>query len=206
MPKKGDAKSTAKDLPVVAAPTVMGRPTDFREEMVGQARFLCRNGATDDDLAEFFGISTRTVNRWKSMHPEFLAALVRGKDAADDRVEERLYHKAMGFEYEEAHPIKLKEVLYENGKRLKETERVEVVMVKKVVVPDTTAMIFWLKNRRKDRWRDVHQHEHGRPGEFDQMSDDELRQYITLEAREIMPELVALPAPETRKPSRRGKH
>lgn len=204
MPKKADAKSTAKNVPATAEASVMGRPTAFDPEMVEQARFLCRFGATDDDLADFFGVSVRTVNRWKSIHPEFLGALVRGKDAADDRVEERLYHRALGFEYEEAQPIKLKDIIYDNGKKVSEKERIEVVMVKKVVVPDTTAMIFWLKNRRKDRWRDVHQHEHGRPGEFDQMSDQELRDYIEGEAREIFPNLAALPAPETRK--RNGKH
>jgi hypothetical protein len=206
MPKKGAAKSTGKEVVTAPEPSVVGRPTAFTDEMVEQARFLCHRGATDTDLAEFFGVTERTINRWKVAHPEFSSAMVRGKEAADDRVVDRLYHKAMGIEYEEAVPIKLKDVLYENGKRVSEKERIEVVMVKKVIPPDTTAMIFWLKNRRKDEWRDVHQLEHGRPGDFDQMSTEELKEYIRGEVLElkIVPELSALPAPETRKPARRG--
>jgi hypothetical protein len=204
MPKKGVGKSTGSEVAAKDEAPVMGRPSDFSPEMVVVARYLCRGGATDSQLADAFGVTERTINRWKVSHPEFAAALVRGKDAADDRVVDTLWHKAMGLEYEEPQAIKLKDVVYDNGKKVSEKERVEVVMVKKIIPPDTTAMIFWLKNRRKDEWRDVHQHEHGRPGEFDQMSREELEAYIRRETIELMPDLVRLPAPETRK--RNGKH
>lgn len=69
-------------------------------------------------------------------------------------VADRLHQRAMGFEYYEAQAHKLKKVEYKDGKRLKETERLETIMVKRVVSPDTTACIFWLKNRRKVEWRE----------------------------------------------------
>jgi hypothetical protein len=88
-------------------------------------------------------------------------------------VADRLHQRAMGFEYEEAQAHKLKTVEYENGKRLKETERLEIIMVKRVVPLDTTACIFWLKNRRKVEWRERQ--------EAPQRGDDDASEVITLE-------------------------
>jgi hypothetical protein len=138
----------------------MGRPSSFQGAFCEQAEKLCRLGATDKDLAEFFGVTEQTVNNWKDAHPEFFEALKRGKVESDAEVADRLYQRATGFEWDEAQPIKVREVIYENGKRLKEVERVEVVMVHRVVPPDTTAAIFWLKNRRPADWRDKVTQEH----------------------------------------------
>ncbi|WKA26361.1 hypothetical protein [Bradyrhizobium roseum] len=69
-------------------------------------------------------------------------------------VADRLHQRAMGFEYMEAKAHKLKTVEYKNGKMVKETERLETIMLKRVVPPDSTACIFWLKNRRKVEWRE----------------------------------------------------
>lgn len=163
---------------------------------------MCQLGATDPELADFFDVTVRTLNRWKVAHAEFAEAIRKGKERADDRVVDSLYHRAMGTEYEKAHPFKVKKTIYgADGKKIQEEERIEVVMVKEVIPPDTTAMIFWLKNRRAQDWRDVHKVEHGKAGDFDQMDDIELTQYITLEAQEL------LPAPEPPPPkqvSRRG--
>jgi hypothetical protein len=101
-------KSTATD--VVAeevSPAPVGRPSSFDPDYLRQAEFLCSQGAaTDEDLADFFQVTKRTVNRWKIMHPEFAAAIKRGKDMADDRVEDSLYHKAMEREVEEEQAFK----------------------------------------------------------------------------------------------------
>lgn len=183
MAKKKPAPATEKE----PEPAVMGRPTDYRPEYAREATVLCSLGATDAQLADAFDVTVRTINRWKVTHEEFAAAIRKGKEPADDRVEDTLYHRAMGTEYERAHPVKLKKVIYgADGKKIQEEERVEIVMVKEVIPPDTTALIFWLKNRRKEQWRDVQQHEHGRPGDFERLSDDELREYITLEAKEVL--------------------
>lgn len=161
--------------PETEEPNLGGRPTSFRPEYAREAAMLCKLGATDQELADFFDVTIRTINRWKVVHPEFADALRRGKDVADERVEASLYHRAMGLEYEEANPVKLKKVLYDgDGKKVAEEERVEIVMVKKVIPADTTAAVFWLKNRRAEQWRDIQRHEHGKPGEFEALSNEEL--------------------------------
>ncbi len=120
----------------------MGRPSKFKPEFVAQAEKLCRLGATDEEIADFFEVDVRTVYRWKGEHDAFCQALKAGKDEADDRVERSLYARALGYQHE---AVKL---FQHNG----------AVIAEKYVEhypPDTTAAIFWLKNRRTDRWRDI---------------------------------------------------
>ncbi len=138
----------------------MARQSEYDPAICAGVLALCQGGATDAELADELDISIRTLYRWQARYPEFCQALKAGKQPADDRVERSLFHRANGYEWDEAQPIKLKEVLYEAGKRVKETERVEVVMVHHVAPPDTTAAIFWLKNRRPERWRQFAALEH----------------------------------------------
>ena len=126
-----------------------GRPSDFRPEYCDQVEKLCKLGATDVEIADFFGKSESTINLWKLKHPEFSESVKRGKLPADFEVADAFHRRARGFEWDEQQPIKVKEVFYDaNGKKTKEVERVEIVTVHKVVPPDTTAGIFWLVNRR----------------------------------------------------------
>lgn len=133
----------------------VGRPSEFDPAYVEQAAKLCALGATDDEMADFFGIHRSTLYRWKLDHPEFCDAIKSAKEIADERVERSLYQKATGFDYTEEQAIKIK---VEQHK-----EEVEVVEVRKHSPADTTAAIFWLKNRRKDHWRDKQDHEHSGP-------------------------------------------
>jgi hypothetical protein len=87
-------------------------------------------------------------------------------------VERSLYQRAIGFEYDAV------KVFNAKGRPL-------VVPYRHVVPPDVTAQIFWLKNRRPERWRDVHKYEHGGVDAFDQMSADELRQFIAEETKAL---------------------
>lgn len=137
-------------------PRKRGRPSDYQEEYALQAERLCRLiGATDKQLAEFFGKSESTIANWKNEHPEFLEAIKRGKLIADMNVNDSLYKRGTFHEYTEQQAIKVREVVYgDNGKKLKEIERVELVEVKRVLAPCTTAMIFWHKNRQPEHWRD----------------------------------------------------
>jgi len=144
----------------------MARPTAYKPEFAAQAAKLCKLGATDADLAEFFEVNTSTIWRWTGRFDEFCNALKAGKEQADERVERSLYQKAIGYEYDAV------KIFNANGEPL-------IVPYREKCPPDTTAAIFWLKNRRQDKWRDVHKHEHGGPGDFDQMSDDELREFIS---------------------------
>jgi len=124
-----------------------GRPTDYREEYNEQAEKLCKLGATDKELADFFEVAESTINEWKLAHSEFSESIKKGKTLADANVADRLYQRAMGFEHD-SEEIKV----VSDGKG--EGSSIERVPVRKIYPPDTVAAIFWLKNRQKDKWRD----------------------------------------------------
>lgn len=126
-----------------------GRPPKYRAEYAEQAAKLCALGATDADLADFFDVSIRTIERWRVEHPKFCRAVKLAKEEADDRVERSLYHKAIGYE------IDAEKIFLPAGS----TDPVRVAYREKVA-PDTAAAIFWLKNRRKDQWRDRIEQDH----------------------------------------------
>ena len=139
-----------------------GRPTDFDDDFVKQAEKLCRLGATDSEIADFFEVSVRTIYRWKLDHEEFCQALKAGKDEADARVERGLFQKATGFEFIEEQAMKVK--LGPNE------ERIEVVEVRRYSPTDTTAAIFWLKNRRAAEWREKVEQVHSGSVEIKQIT------------------------------------
>jgi hypothetical protein len=119
-----------------------GRPSKYKPEFCEQAAKLCKLGATDRELAEFFGVAERTLNEWKSEHPEFLQSLKLAKEESDNRVEQSLYRRALGYSHDA-----VKILMTKDGDVYRE-EYVEHYP------PDTVACIFWLKNRRPDQWRD----------------------------------------------------
>lgn len=118
-----------------------GRPTDYREKYNKQAYRLCLLGAIDDELAEFFEVDVSTINRWKVDHPGFRDAIKKGKMAADSRVAERLYERAMGYSHPEIHVSNYMGAITK-------TE------LTKHYPPDTVAAFIWLKNRQPGKWRD----------------------------------------------------
>lgn len=124
----------------------VGRPSKYRPEFVEQARKLALLGAIDREIADFFGIAESTLNNWKLEHPEFLESLKSGKEVADDRVERSLYHRAIGYSHD---AVKM----FQAGGEVISESYVEHYP------PDTTAAIFWLKNRRPAQWRDKVQQE-----------------------------------------------
>ncbi len=101
-----------------------------------------RDGLTDEQIAKNIGISRSTLNVWKDRYSDISDALKKGKDIIDRQVENALLKRALGYEYEEVKEKFEDDVI---------TER---TVTKKEVVPDTTAQIFWLKNRKPDKWRD----------------------------------------------------
>lgn len=97
-----------------------------------------RDGLTDEQIAKNIGINRTTLYDWKKKEANIADALKKGKEVIDFEVENALLKRALGYEYEEE--------TYENGILTKK--------VKKQVAPDTTAQIFWLKNRKKEQWRE----------------------------------------------------
>lgn len=126
-----------------------GRPLQYCEKYAQQARKVCELGATDQEIADFFDVDVRTIYRWKHDHPEFCHALKIGKQVADERVERSLYQKAIGYEQDEV------KIFMPGGA----SEPVYAPFRAKIA-PDTTAAIFWLKNRRGKEWRDKQEVEH----------------------------------------------
>lgn len=107
------------------------------------------------------GIHRDTLNEWCNKFPDISDALKRGKAPVDIEVENMLLKRAMGFEYDEV-TTEIEDV--PTGKRdengnLIYRQRKQIKKTKKMVVPDTTAQIFWLKNRRPDLWRDRHEND-----------------------------------------------
>ena len=112
-----------------------GRPTNYKKEYDEQAYKLCLLGATDKEMADFFGVSEVTFNAWKKKHPEFLKSLKEGKSVADANVAKSLYLRALGYYHPED------KIFNDNGEPL-------IVPTVKHYPPDPTAAIFWLKNRK----------------------------------------------------------
>lgn len=119
----------------------MSRPSKFKPEFVGQAEKLCKLGATDQEIADFFEVDVRTLYRWKGEYEEFCQALKSGKTEADNRVERSLFARANGYEHDE---VDIRVV----GGGIVQTP------IRKYYPPDTTAAIFWLKNRKPEEWRE----------------------------------------------------
>ncbi len=102
-----------------------------------------RDGLTDEQIAHNMGISRSTLNEWKKKYSDISDTLKRNKEIVDIQVENALLKRALGYKYKETTKERLDSGFMAITK--------EVV---KEVVPDTTAQIFWLKNRRPDKWRD----------------------------------------------------
>ena len=110
----------------------MARPTKFKEEYVEQAYVACKEGFTDEKLAEIFNVHRDSIYEWRKQYPEFEKAIRNGKDEFDSsRVEKALVERAVG-----------------------------IAIAGKYFPPDPVSMIFWLKNRQPERWKDVKSTEH----------------------------------------------
>lgn len=115
-----------------------------------------RDGLTDEQIAHNMGISRKTLAEWKNKYAPIGDALKNSKEVVDRIVENALFKKACGYTVQVSKPMKVKRVIYneDTGRKIEEYEEV-VQTVEEVHVPaDTTAQIFWLKNRKPEAWRD----------------------------------------------------
>lgn len=108
-----------------------------------------RDGLIDEQIAENMGIVPSTLYEWKKKYPNISEALKKGKEVVDRQVENALLKRALGYEYEEK-----KTELWEDAEG---NPCEKITVTRKQIVPDTTAQIFWLKNRKSDVWRDKHE-------------------------------------------------
>lgn len=118
-------------------------PAGYRREYAEQGRKLCLLlGATDQELALFFAVAPETLREWLSLVPDFAKAVRAGRELADAEVADRLYRRALGYSHDAVRVFSDRTVPYVEH-----------------YPPDTTACIFWLKSRRRDRWSDKADHE-----------------------------------------------
>ena len=120
----------------------MARPSKYdqlsEEGLLLRVEGWARDGLTNEQIAENIGITVKTLYEWQNKYSEFRESLKKNKDMIDRQVENALLKSALGFHYVE-------EVVTNQG---------EVVQITKHEKPNTTAQIFWLKNRKPAEWRD----------------------------------------------------
>lgn len=143
MTQKPAPKKRRKPNPPPAITLQRGRPAVYEDAFCEHARRLCLLGMIDDEIAEFFGVARATLGLWDRQHPAFKAARARGREHADGRVAEKLYHRSLGYSHESV------KIFLPPGA----TEPVYAKFVEHYP-PDTTAASLWLRNRQPGKWKD----------------------------------------------------
>lgn len=147
------AKSVVKKIPVKKSKTPVksknkgGRPSLYKSAYNGQVYKLCLLGATDKEMADFFEVTESTFNLWKKTYKGFSESIKKGKDQADGEVATKLFKRATGYEHKDV------------DIKMFAGEIIKTPLIKHYP-PDTTAAIFWLKNRQSKKWRDKQEVEH----------------------------------------------
>lgn len=116
----------------------------LQEDNLIRVESWARMGLTNEQIAKNIGINADTFYTWLKKYPEISESIKKGKAPIDFEVENTLFKRAIGYEYEEVETI-IEEIDGKQRKRIKK--------IKKVALPETSAMIFWLKNRKPEQWR-----------------------------------------------------
>lgn len=199
-PKKASRK---QDLASTEEKRAVGRASKYKPEYCEEQTKLLMLGATDQDLADYFGVSKSTIYEWRLKHQEFSDSVLAGRQRADMEIAFSAFERAKGKEYFEEVPTKVKRITYdEKGKKISEHEEVVVTRVRKFIPPDPTTIQFWLKNRKQVAWRDRREVEVGGPGDFARMSEDELLEFIQEEAAALASGLTPQPEVPSESPRR----
>ena len=127
----------------------VGRKNKYESVVVPNLELIegwLRNGISEREIARRLRIAHSTFQAYKRQFPDFSDHLKKGRELADIQVENALFRAAVGYEYEEINTE------YAENKDAKSSKK--VVKTKRWVPGNVTAQIFWLKNRRPDKWRD----------------------------------------------------
>lgn len=154
----------------------MGRHSKFSEGIAKEIYRLAKEGKTDAQMADLVGVSETTFNNWKKRYPEFMVSLKESKSVADELVETSLFQRACGYTHKET------KVFCTDG-QVTEHE------VNKHYPPDPTSMIFWLKNRRPDEWRDKLDGEFKHIHEYSDLKLDQLIKLSRERGLDLPPEV-----------------
>ena len=146
-----------------------GRPSKYETEWKDKLAVIqgwARDGLVDEQIAKNMGIHPSTLYEWKKKYPKFSEALKKGKEVVDREVENALLKRALGYTYEERTYERIENTVVEPDGSINVKPGTKIKTVVKQVVPDVTAQIFWLKNRKPTVWRDKQ--------EIDQYTNGEL--------------------------------
>lgn len=166
-----------------------GRPTKYNPAMCEQVEKLCLLGATDEQIADFFGVATSTIYEWANEHEEFSEARKNGKLGADANVAKALYHRAIGYEHKAVKIMSFEGSSFEH----EYTEHYP---------PDTAAAFIWLKNRAGWRDRQELTGADGGPIQTQEVTDEVLLE----RAAQLRNRLAAVMPSGTPGPNGNGKH
>ena len=121
-----------------------GRKPLYKPEYIQVAKAMAAIGAIDKDIAEALGVCETTINAWKKEHVEFYEALKESKEEFDTKVVHSLFERATGYSHPDTHISNFQ-------------GEITVTPITKHYPPDPTSMIFWLKNRQSQDWKDKHE-------------------------------------------------
>ena len=151
----------------------MPQPSAYNEQYHKDwAWSLSLKGATDDEMAEAFGISVRTLHRWKKQYPELKEAIDHGKSVADAKVKRSLYERAVGYDAKDVKQV----ISTDKATGRQVVEKTEVTT--KHIAPDTMAIMYWLNNRSKGEFsqrQEITLGGAGKTSPMEKLTEDELR-------------------------------
>lgn len=137
----------------------------FNEKVREAFLRLIKEGKTEDEIGNILGVTRRTLNNWKGKHSDLLYAVREARQVADQLVEASLYSRALGYSHPET-----KTFMHE-GCIITED-------ITKHYPPDTTAAMFWLRNRQPKRWREKTEGDVNVNNNFNTLTDEQLEAKI----------------------------
>lgn len=126
------------------------------EEGLLKIQGWARDGLTDEDIAKNMGINVRTLYTWRDKYDQIFQSLKEGKEVADRVIENALYKSAQGYKVTLKKAFKVHKIEYDTktGRRKREYDEIVQAEEEEYVPAQVTAQIFWLKNRKPEKWRD----------------------------------------------------
>lgn len=112
-------------------------------------RGWARDGYSDAQIAKNIGIARGTLYDWMERFPDISDAIKKGRAPVIVELEDALYKAGLGYEYKEVTEEITQTGEGENAVQIKHRKEVT-----KHIPPNAAALIFALKNRRPDKWRD----------------------------------------------------
>ncbi len=144
-----------------------GPVREFTDEQLRHVELLSKLGATNKQMALFFDVTEKAVEKWGQSRPEFVEARKRGGMEADMKVAQSLYKRAVGYSYIEEEYTAVTDP--ETGQRIPMSEMVRVKKIKKMVIPETKAAIHWLRIKQRQHWSVVDEMLHRHTGKVEHL-------------------------------------